>query len=359
MNANNNRFFILAVFLLTLYGMVKLYSPFLLDITIASLLAVAMNSINVFIQRFVKIPMLSAILTTLVLLLLFFAPIGYAATTLTNSLIHVNDDLVEKAMTFLSNIKLSLPQSLSFLELDVDGYFANLDKAAITAKAVSYATFIGKMSAGFLKDMVLIIIFFFFATYYGKNLNIYFKSVIPINPEESDGILSEVANVMSVVFYSIILTAILEGVLFAFIGIAYGYNGLMLGILYGFASLIPIVGGMLVWLPLSLIEFSNGNTTSALVISIYSFVGIGAVDNFVKPLIIKYVNKMLLKTPVYFNTLLIFFSIIAGLASFGFWGMILGPAITTFFISLLKLFRIIKEKSPQKQNPTPPPIIPQ
>ncbi|MDR1615137.1 MAG: AI-2E family transporter [Campylobacteraceae bacterium] len=345
MNPNSNRFFILAVFVLTLYGMLQLYSPFLLDITIASLLAIAMSSINTFIQKFVKTPFLSAILTTLVLLLLFFAPIGYAATTLTNSLIHVNDDLIEKIVTFLSNIKLSLPQSLSFLEPDIDGYFANLDKAAIAAKVVSYATFVGKMSAGFLKDMVLIVIFFFFATYYGKNLSAYFQSVMPLNQQESNDIFSEVANVMSVVFYSIILTAILEGVLFAFIGIAYGYNGLMLGILYGFASLIPIIGGALVWLPLALLELSNGNTTSAVIIALYSFIGIGAVDNFVKPLIIKYVNKMLLKTPVYFNTLLIFFSIIAGLASFGFWGMILGPAITTFFISLLKLLRIIKEKN--------------
>ncbi|MDR2080270.1 MAG: AI-2E family transporter [Campylobacteraceae bacterium] len=342
MNADN-RFFILAVFLLTLYGMFKLYSPFLLDITIASLLAIAMSSINIFIQRFVKFPFLSAILTTLILLLLFFAPISYAATTLTNSLIHINDDFIEKAVAFLSNIKLSLPQSLNFLEHDIDGYFANLDKAAIAAKVVSYATFIGKMSAGFLKDMVLIVIFFFFATYYGKTLSAYFQSVMPINQKEANAIFFEVANVMSVVFYSIILTAILEGILFAFIGMAYGYNALMLGILYGFASLIPVIGGALVWLPLSLIELSNGNTTSAVIIALYSFIGIGAVDNFVKPLIIKYVNKILLKTPVYFNTLLIFFSIIAGLASFGFWGMILGPAITTFFISLLKLFRIIKE----------------
>ena len=40
------------------------------------------------------------------------------------------------------------------------------------------------------------------------------------------------------------------------------------------------------------------------------------------------------------NELLIFFSIIAGLSTFGFWGMILGPAITTLFISSLKLLHI-------------------
>ncbi|MDR1976340.1 MAG: AI-2E family transporter [Campylobacteraceae bacterium] len=341
---NGNRLFLFGVLVLTLYAMFRLYLPFLMDITIASLLAVAMSNINLLIQKVVKYPLISSIITTLLLLVLFFAPIGYTLTTLTNSLIHINADFVERVVAFLSNLKLPLPESLNFLEPDIEGYFANLDKAAIAAKLVSYATLAGKMSAGFVKDMVLVVIFFFFATYYGKSLSVYFQSIMPIDQKETSIIFLEVSNVMSVVLYSIVLTAILEGVLFSFVGMAYGYNGLMLGILYGFASLIPIIGGTLVWLPLSLLELSNGNTTAAVVIAIYSFLGIGAVDNFIKPLIIKYVNKLLLKTPVYFNTLLIFFSIIAGLASFGFWGMILGPALTTFFISLLKLYRLLKEK---------------
>jgi len=342
---NSNRLFLLVVLVLTLFGMFKLYSPFLLDITIASLLAVAMNSINISIQKFVRFPIISAILTTLVLLLLFFAPIGYVVTMLTNSLLHVDAELIQKIEGFIASLQNSLPKSLGFLAPDVEQYLSEFDKSALAAQFVHYATMAGKMSAGFLKDMVLIVIFFFFATFYGKNLAEYFKSVMPIDKKEVNDIFFEVTNVMSVVFYSIILTAILEGILFAFIAMAYGYNAAMLGILYGFASLIPIVGGALVWLPLSLIQFSSGDTVGALVIAIYSFLGIGVVDNFIKPLIIKYVNKLLLKSPVYFNTLLIFFSIIAGLASFGFWGMILGPALTTFFISLLKLFRLIKERN--------------
>jgi len=342
---NSNRLFLFVVLVLTLFGMFKLYSPFLLDITIASLLAVAMNSINLFIQKFVKVPLISAILTTLVLLLLFFAPIAYAATMLTNSLLDVDAAFIEKVTVSISSLHLSLPKSLSSLAPDMESYLSGFDKSAVAAQFVHYATIAGKMSAGFLKDMVLIVIFFFFATFYGKNLAEYFKSVMPIDQKEVNDVFFEVTNVMSVVFYSIILTAILEGVLFAFLALAYGYNAAMLGILYGFASLIPVIGGALVWLPLSLIQLSSGDSVGAVVIAIYSFVGIGIVDNFIKPLIIKYVNKMLLKTPAYFSTLLIFFSIIAGLASFGFWGMILGPALTTFFISLLKLFRLIKERN--------------
>ncbi|MDR1007529.1 MAG: AI-2E family transporter [Campylobacteraceae bacterium] len=338
---NGNRLFLFGVLVLTLYAMFRLYLPFLMDITIASLLAVAMFNINLFIQKFVKYPFLSSILTTLLLFLLFFAPIGYAITALSDFM-HFDENPIEKISALFASLSESLPESLKVYQKE---YFDDFDKAAISANIVSYSAMIAKASAGFVKDMVLIAIFFFFAIYYGKNLVFYFQSVVPMRQEETNSILSEVGNVMSVVFYSILLTAILEGILFAVIGIAYGYNGLLLGILYGFASLIPFIGGALVWLPVSLIELSNGNTLSAVVIALYSFVGIGAADYFIKPLIIQYTNKKLLKTPVYFNALLIFFSIIAGLASFGFWGMILGPALTTFFISLLKLYRILKDKS--------------
>ena len=36
---------------------------------------------------------------------------------------------------------------------------------------------------------------------------------------------------------------------------------------------------------------------------------------------------------------------IAGISTFGFWGLILGPAIVTFFISTIKLYTLLKEHS--------------
>ena len=59
------------------------------------------------------------------------------------------------------------------------------------------------------------------------------------------------------------------------------------------------------------------------------------------------------------NELVIFFSIIAGLATYGFWGMILGPAITAFFLTILKLFEArseecklknLREENEEKRN---------
>ncbi|MDH5465420.1 MAG: AI-2E family transporter, partial [Thiovulaceae bacterium] len=62
-------------------------------------------------------------------------------------------------------------------------------------------------------------------------------------------------------------------------------------------------------------------------------------DTFIKPIIIKFINDALIKSHVKINEMIIFFAILAGLTTFGFWGMIIGPAITAFFISLLKLYR--------------------
>jgi predicted PurR-regulated permease PerM len=60
-------------------------------------------------------------------------------------------------------------------------------------------------------------------------------------------------------------------------------------------------------------------------------------DTFIKPLIIAWV-KNVFDTDLEINSLLIFFSIVAGLSSFGLWGIIIGPAVTALFLSILKFY---------------------
>jgi predicted PurR-regulated permease PerM len=94
------------------------------------------------------------------------------------------------------------------------------------------------------------------------------------------------------------------------------------------------------WLPFMTFEFYTGDTTNAIFIALYSIIVISIIaDTLIKPLIIKEINNRILsEDDTKMNELVIFFSIIAGLSSFGFWGMILGPAITAFFLTILKLF---------------------
>ncbi|MFY9094528.1 AI-2E family transporter, partial [Aliarcobacter butzleri] len=150
----------------------------------------------------------------------------------------------------------------------------------------------------------------------------------------------ESSSVMTVVLYSTLVTAIFEGFLFGFFLTFFGYDGLLFGVLYGFASLIPVVGGVIMWLPIAIYEASINSFSNALIIAIYSIVVISIIaDTFIKPMIINYINKKIIKTPTNVNALLIFFSIVAGLSTFGFWGMIIGPAMVSLFISIMNLLK--------------------
>ena len=167
---------------------------------------------------------------------------------------------------------------------------------SLTSNALSVAGKIGAFSAGFLKNAFLVIIFYFFAQYNGEVIVSFLKRVVQMSVDESSVLARELSDVMSVVFYSIIATAMFEGILFG-AAISYmGYNGLLFGIMYGFASLVPVVGGILMWLPFMIYEFAVGNDSNAIFIAMYSIVVISIIaDTFIKPLIIKGINQRLLK----------------------------------------------------------------
>jgi len=324
---DRSRLFFGTLFVIVLYWILRLYEPFLLTLAIASLLSIATYSINQKLLYVTRNRIIAALLSTLLLSILFFAPIVYIITSISTTVNNFDTTIIQKTITYLSNINFQLPDTLAYLNPKIDDFFANFDLNNLTKDTLSYAAFIGKNSAKFLKDMFLITIFFFFANLYGNKLVQYAKNLTPLEDKEIDLVFGEVANVMSVLFYSILVT------------------GLLLGILYGFASLIPVVGGALMWIPICAYELARGNIFEAIIIASYSIIMISIIaDTFIKPLIIKYINTFA-KVPTHVNELLIFFAIIAGLSTFGFWGMILGPAITALFIAILKLYELLKNKN--------------
>jgi len=334
------QYFVAILFATSLYWMYLLYAPFVLTITIAALLAVSTSNIQDMLYKLLKSRFRAAFASSLLMAVLFFAPLGYFLATLTIKLNSI-DPLVFKGIeAYIKEFIQNPPEYLQFIKPYAIDALKELNVNALTSKAISLTGTVGAFSAGFLKNAFLIIIFYFFAQYNGAYIVEFLKRVIQISVDETTLLAKELSAVMSVVFYSIIVNAMFQGVLFGIAISFMGYNGLLFGIMYGFASLIPIVGGALMWLPFMLYEFSVGNTSNAVFIALYSIIVISIIaDTFIKPLIIKEINNRLLKEDdTRINELVIFFSIIAGLTTFGFWGMILGPAITAFFLTILKLF---------------------
>ncbi len=334
------QYFVAILFATSLYWMYLLYAPFILSITIAALLAVSTANIQRFFEKLFHSRLLAALTSSFILAVLFFAPLGYFLATITIKLNSFDPQAFKQLETFIRDIVTNPPELLLFLKPYAVDAIKDVDINSLTASAIALAGKLGAFSAGFLKNAFLIIIFYFFAQYNGIYVVNFLKRIIQISVDETTMLIRELSSVMSVVFYSIIVNAMFQGILFGIAVSFMGYNGLLFGIMYGFASLIPVIGGILMWLPFMIYEFSIGDTSYAIFIAVYSIVVISVIaDTFIKPLIIKEINMRLLKEDdARMNELVIFFAIIAGLATFGFWGMILGPAITAFFLTILKLF---------------------
>lgn len=332
--------FLSVVLLITLAILWQLFDPFLKSISVALLLAIATNTIKTHLEFRFNNHLLTTISMTLLLGLLFFIPLLYFISSFVQYINTVNQEslisLFEQAKIFVGNIS----NDFEFIKMQLQEILNNIDIKSIVSQILSVGSYLGKNTASFIVDMIMILVFYTFFVYYSKELVSYVKDLLPLKKEDSNELFAEVSNVMGVVFYSIIATALLEGVLFGVFVSQFGYDGLLTGILYGFASLIPVVGGALMWVPIALIEIFSEDISSAVYIMLYSIIVISIIaDTIIKPMIISYINNQVVKTPTNINEIVIFFSILAGLSTFGFWGMIIGPATVTFFISILYIIK--------------------
>ena len=336
-------YFLIAIAIVMIFFIVELFNPFIKAISVSILLAVATNSLTHLLDKKLKSRIIASSIMTIGLASIFFVPILYCIFSFANFFNHVNQESLINTLDGIKTYIQNFSTNITYLKDLVDNIITKIDVGKIAENMFSLGAYLGKNSAKFMIDIVMILIFFFFFTLYSSSIVLFIKNLLPIKREDSIVLFYESSNVMTVVLYSILVTAIFEGFLFGFFLTFFGYDGLLWGVLYGFASLIPVVGGVIMWLPIAVYE-STTSLTNAIIIAVYSVLMITVIaDTFIKPMIIKYINKKVVKTPTTINELLIFFSIVAGLSTFGFWGMIIGPAMVTFFISIMLLLKKYSE----------------
>jgi predicted PurR-regulated permease PerM len=333
-------YFLIAIAIVMIFFMVELFNPFLKAICVASLLAIATSTLTLILEDKLKSRIISTSIMTIMLTSLFFVPLIYCIFSFANFFNQVDQQTLISTLDEMKIFIQNLSKELPFLKTSLNDITSKIDVGKTVENIFSISAYLGKNSATFMIDIVMILIFFFFFTLYSSSIATFIQNLLPIKNEDSIILFHESSNVMTVVLYSILITAIFEGFLFGIFLTSFGYDGLLFGVLYGFASLIPVVGGVIMWLPIVVYEATTGSSTNAIIIAAYSIIVISIIaDTFIKPMIIKYINQKVVKTPTSLNELLIFFSIVAGLSTFGFWGMIIGPAMVTFFISTMHLLK--------------------
>jgi len=127
------------------------------------------------------------------------------------------------------------------------------------------------------------------------------------------------------------LTAFIQGIV-AFIGyLIFGVqDAFVFFILTAFASLLPVVGAAVIYVPLVVMMLANGQQGSAIGLLIYCLVVVGTSDNLIR--------FMLQKKMADVHPLITIFGVIVGVNIFGFIGIIFGPILFSLFMWLVKIY---------------------
>ncbi len=327
------------LFLLVFIAMIVLYQSYLFNIAIAFLICVATFWFKTYLHGFIKNPLTTSLVAITLMIALIFIPIFficYRAFVGFKSLDwNTLREVFDASKMFIQDLLSHIP----FVEKYLPSILNEISFSSLSSTLIKISSVIGENGLKFFIDGFVIVIFLFVFFYCGETFYAYIKRLLPFQDKQIEEVAQEVSGTLRIVFLSTFFNVVMQGTAFGIIAYIYGFEGVLLGILYGICSMIPIVGGVIVWLPVCSILVYHGDIKGAVIVGLYSAVFIGfIIDNIIKPWLIGIVNKRVLSKPLQISEFAIFFAILAGIGAFGFWGIIIGPAITAFFIALLRVY---------------------
>lgn len=189
----------------------------------------------------------------------------------------------------------------------------------------------------------LIIMFFllYYLLYNGRDVEKYLNHIIPFEQKSVDKLAKETKIMVKANALGIPVICIVQG---ATAALGYWIFGIddwgMWGFVTGVFAFFPIVGTMIVWVPLVMYLFATGDSLMGWGLTLYSFVVTGNVD---------YITRLgLLKRMGNVHPVLTVIGVIVGLNLFGFIGLIFGPLLVSYFIILVKIY--MNEFTPMDQE---------
>ena len=142
-----------------------------------------------------------------------------------------------------------------------------------------------------------------------------------------------------------ILIGAAQGILGGLAFWAVGLDGAIFwGTVMTVLSIIPGIGGALIWVPAVIILITTGEVWRGIGLALFCALVVGSVDNLLRP--------MLVGKDIQMHELLIFFSTLGGLMLFGAMGFILGPILAALFVTAWEMFgTAFQQRARRNRNP--------
>ncbi len=320
------------------YGILR---PFLRPVAFALVIGIGFYPLHGRINRLVSRRTAAALISTVVVLLIFIIPAVFLASAASRDLIRTAHYISNKSASeggVVSYLSHSLERPMNWLRRHVDLEKSGLKDVVDSAPAsvskllLGLATSLVAGLATFTGEAVITFFVLFFVFRDGVSGIDQIASVLPLNPERAGRLLSRIRESVVANLYGILAVSLVQGVL---IGIAMGIVGahspLLLGTAAAVLSPVPLVGSALVWLPMAIVLLASGHWLKTIFLVAWGTIVAGTADNIVRPLVI--VGRVKL------HPVLLLFALIGGVKQFGFIGLFIGPVAISLLLALVDILR--------------------
>lgn len=345
MRRSSDRIFIffLSLFILSILLVGKLFLPFLSIIVLAYVVTGIFNPVYQFIQIKDKInPPIASMLTCILIFIILFIPIVLFVGVIANEardlfIVGKNAVLGGKIVARFEHSQVLERINIFLARFD---YRLTLEEVNrwIAAIGQNVGLYLFEQAQWITSNMLKLFINFFFmilVIYFlfidGQKLVAFIVDLSPLPDDQDEKLIQKFKDMAGAVLIGNGICGTIQGILG---GIVLGFFGfkspLLWGIILGLLAFLPILGIGLVFIPVAIWLLLKGQVAQGLFILIFYMVLSLGVEYLLKPKLVGDRVKM--------HTLLVFLSIIGGLKLFGILGIIYGPLIVTFFLTLTDIY---------------------
>ena len=216
--------------------------------------------------------------------------------------------------------------------LDVGAELAKASGTFVSWLSSQVFSFVGSATSAALNLVIA-----FFGLYYllrsGDDSWPVIRRYIPFSAQTADALRDRFFSVTEATLLGTALVAMIQGSLVGFgfwiVGLP---NALFWGTVTAFASILPVLGSALVWLPAVLVLAAQGKYGSAIGLLVIGAGIASNIDNLIRPVIYKRVSNI--------HPMITLVGAFAGVRYFGLLGLLLGPLGIAYLFELLHGYRV-------------------
>ncbi len=212
-------------------------------------------------------------------------------------------------------------------------------RGRITEAAGAMTGVIAGQAAGIVQNLAMMLfktaitflaLFFFLRD--GDRASGFIRNFLPFTSDHQTRLIAQTRDLIYSGLTATLVIAFAQGCLGGIIFVLLGLKApLFWGMCMAFCAMIPVVGTSLIWGPAAIFLLIEGQWVQGVILLGCGVGVIGVMDNILRPI--------LLRGKAAVNGLLMFLSVLGGIVTFGFVGLILGPVVIAAAVSLIGMLK--------------------